>query len=413
MEKPDERSGSRVVEQLLLPSIMFRKVSGFALSEQLKSNGKFQQRSFRELSKLNGTICSSKELEPHHENPFKADFFLQSYLKRILPSEVLNSITKDLERFGERCITDILKLSQECEANPPYLERTNAWGRKVDNLVTCQAWKTQKEIVATEGLVAIPYEQVDGEYSRIYQMSKLMLYNPVSGLFWCPLAMTDAAAYTIKTKNMDLQNAFSRLTTRNPTKFWTSGQWMTEKNGGSDVRGGTETVAYHQKDDQYKLYGYKWFSSACDSDMTMALGRIGSSSVEDTMRSSTVSMFYIETRRPNGNLNNVEITKLKNKLGTRQLPTAELVLDGTDARLISSVGQGVSSISSMLTISRLHNIAASVGYMRKITTLARDFATRRKAFGKLISEHPLHIQTLAKMEVCLCDISTLPSKRNY
>ena len=34
---------------------------------------------------------------------------------------------------------------------------------------------------------------------------------------------------------LHLQRAFIRLTSRNPTEFWTSGQWMTERKGGSDV----------------------------------------------------------------------------------------------------------------------------------------------------------------------------------
>ena len=55
---------------------------------------------------------------------------------------------------------------------------------------------------------------------------------------------------------------------------------------------------------------------------------------------SGVSMFYLETRGSDGHrLNNIEITKLKNKMGTRQLPTAELLLDGTDAILVSEPGK--------------------------------------------------------------------------
>jgi len=38
--------------------------------------------------------------------------------------------------------------------------------------------------------------------------------------------------------------------------------------------GGTETVAVKQSDGSYKLYGYKWFSSATDSDMSLTLARI-------------------------------------------------------------------------------------------------------------------------------------------
>ena len=101
-------------------------------------------------------------------------------------------------------------------------------------------------------------------------------------------------------------------------------------------------------------------------------------------------MFYLKTRKSDGSLNNIEVVKMKNKLGTRQLPTAELLLDGVDAELISHPGRGISSISSMLTISRLHITNSSVGLMRKITSFARDYATRRTAFGE---------KTLSRMDV--------------
>lgn len=38
--------------------------------------------------------------------------------------------------------------------------------------------------------------------------------------------------------------------------------------------GGTETLAVPQADGSYRLYGYKWFTSATDSDITMTLARI-------------------------------------------------------------------------------------------------------------------------------------------
>ena len=31
--------------------------------------------------------------------------------------------------------------------------------------------------------------------------------------------------------------------------------------------------------------------------------------------------------------------------------------------------------------------------------MARDYSTRRKAFGKILENYPLHVQTLARMEV--------------
>lgn len=76
-------------------------------------------------------------------------------------------------------------------------------------------------------------------------------------------------------------------------------------------------------------------------------------------------MFLLKTRNAEGTLNNIQVMKLKEKLGTRSLPTGELLLDGTDAELVSEPGRGVSNISNMLTMTRLHNITGVVAAMRR------------------------------------------------
>jgi acyl-CoA dehydrogenase len=48
-------------------------------------------------------------------------------------------------------------------------------------------------------------------------------------------------------------------------------------------------------------------------------------------------MFYLEVRDANGDLNNIEVQRLKDKLGTRSMPTAELLLDGTKAYMVGGL----------------------------------------------------------------------------
>ena len=73
---------------------------------------------------------------------------------------------------------------------------------------------------------------------------------------------------------------------------------------------------------------------------------------------------------------------------------------------VGEEGRGVAGISPMLTITRLHNSISATSLMRRIMQLSRDYSTKRVAFGKYLADHPLHMQTLARMEVytctCLC-----------
>lgn len=49
-----------------------------------------------------------------------------------------------------------------------------------------------------------------------------------------------------------------------------------------------------------------------------------------------LSLFYAEVSRDeDGLLKGIEVQRLKDKLGTRQMPTAELLLDGLQAHRVS------------------------------------------------------------------------------
>lgn len=78
--------------------------------------------------------------------------------------QVLSEINPDLQQFGKRVATDIWQLHLECDKNLPKLEHYNAWGKRVDNIVTCSAWKKMKEISAEEGLIAIGYQRKFAEW---------------------------------------------------------------------------------------------------------------------------------------------------------------------------------------------------------------------------------------------------------
>src|SRR3954464_11556479 len=333
--------------------------------------------------------------QPRLGNQYDDDALLRSYLRWRLPSKMLSEVEPDLRRLGERVATDILALGEAAEASPPGHVPYDAWGRRVDRIETSDAWGELDRISAMEGIVATAYERKHGAHSRVDQFARLYLFAPSSALYSCPLAMTDGAARFLEVHGGEAtRSVFAHLTSRDPRQFWTSGQWMTERTGGSDV-GSTSTLAQCESGDEYRLYGLKWFTSATTSQLAMTLARIDGAPGGGT----GLSVFLIELRDRNGLLRNIRVDRLKDKLGTRALPTAELTLEGTPARLVGGAGDGIRKISTLFNVTRVYNAVAAVAGMRRCIALATDYSRRRIAFGKPLIEHPLHVETLAEMQL--------------
>ena len=328
---------------------------------------------------------------PYLQNQFTSDPWLQQLLRWRLPHGLWPSVAQDLERFGKRVSGEMLDWAWQAEQEKPELIKYDAWGKRVDEIKLSAAWGRMAQVAAEEGIVAIGYERAQDEYSRLFQLSKLYLYHPSSAVFSCPLAMTDGAARIIEVLGSPAlkDRAFKSLISRDPKQFWTSGQWMTERSGGSDVSE-TSTVA-KVSGNHFQLYGTKWFTSAITSEMALALARIeGAGS-----GSRGLSLFYTELRKSDGSLNNIEVLRLKDKLGTRALPTAELELHGSQAVLLGEPGHGVRNIATMLNVTRLYNAVCSVAQMRRGLALWQDYAAKRVVFGQRLNQQPLFLETFA------------------
>ncbi|MGH8702712.1 MAG: hypothetical protein ACREVR_16290, partial [Burkholderiales bacterium] len=199
---------------------------------------------------------------PELGNQYTADRALRSYLARVLHADMLAEIEPGLVAMGELSGGELYRFQLADRKNEPVLTQWDAWGNRVDRIELSPLWREAERIAAEQGLVATAYERQHGLHSRVHQFALAYLFTPSTDLYSCPLAMTDGAARAlIAAGNQALiERAVPHLTSRDPREFWTSGQWMTEATGGSDV-GLTETVA-RQENGRWRLHGRKWFTSA-------------------------------------------------------------------------------------------------------------------------------------------------------
>ncbi|MGH8751267.1 MAG: acyl-CoA dehydrogenase family protein [Burkholderiales bacterium] len=332
---------------------------------------------------------------PELGNQYGDDRVLRSYLARNLPAGMLRDIETGLLEMGALAGGAFYRLQLADRLNEPRLTQWDAWGNRVDEIEVTPLWREAERLAATRGLVAIAYEQRHKEYSRLHQFALVYLFTPSTDIYNCPLAMTDGAARVLQESGNKvlMDRALRRLTSRDPGTFWTSGQWMTESTGGSDV-GLSATLARCDDQGQWRLYGRKWFTSAITAQMALTLARPEG----NPPGGRGLALFYVETRDARGNPNGILVNRLKDKLGTRKVPTAELTLDGTPAQLVMDTANGIRNIAPLLNVTRTWNAVSAAALMRRGLALARDYAQQREAFGAKLAQKPLHADTLAGLQ---------------
>lgn len=363
---------------------------------------------------------------PQILNPLKDDLALQSALSLYVPRPFYAQVLPSLQAFGDKVISKpILDLIADAEHNTPYLKTWSAWGRRKDELITSTGWRQLSAIGQAEGMVSLGYENQYGPISRPYMFIKYLMWAGSAAWTTCPNLMTDGVAALMRKHLSDiniqgeqrkvLQSAFDRLTSSDPDYAWTTGQWMTERQGGSDVSM-TETLAEYAPNlvegeasmlgtdgmplGPWLINGFKWFSSATDSQMMVFLARTpnGLSTFMAPMRRKHSDNHVFENGETT-ELNGIQIQRLKNKLGTRAMPTAELVLKNVRAHLVGEEGKGVKEIATVLNIARVHNAMTAIGLWGRGLSIVRAFTRVRKVGLKPLWTKSAYMRMLAKMHV--------------
>ncbi|RMD41632.1 hypothetical protein DV735_g3490, partial [Chaetothyriales sp. CBS 134920] len=372
-------------------------------------------------------------------NPsFNADDPVVSRLIALyLPSPAPAHVVSHIHDFSHRVLDhDVLQHTVNADTQPPTLHPLRTFGQANTStaLRTSPGWRALKIIQTENGVIGHGYPQppqgsltattTASHNLRIHQFLTLYIWAGASAVTTCPMAMTDGAAVLLRhqlTSNRNLSDdarsvftfAYERLVSNDPAQAWSSGQWMTERSGGSSVVG-TETVARLLSDTEiaadaangrahdahgnalgpWAISGFKWFSSATDSDCAVLLART----------EKGIGAFFAPMRRAAGNssapnasvMNGVQISRLKEKLGTKAVPTAELVLSDMRGWLVGEEGQGVKMITAILNITRLHTACGSVGDWRAGLAVSRAFTRVRSVQGnKPLSKNVQHIKWLA------------------
>jgi len=233
------------------------------------------------------------------------------------------------------------------------------------------------------------------------QMALAYLFNQTEGGVACPMAMTYAVYPALKAQNSvrePLENLLlsdqydpRSIPVREKTGM-TMGMFMTEKQGGSDIRANSTKARPLGTDSgpgaEYLLDGHKWFCSAPMSDAFLTVAQT----------EKGLSCFYLPRWKPDGSRNNLFIQRLKDKVGNRSNASSEMEFIDTYAVMVGAEGRGIPTIIEMVQHTRLFCIMGSAAIMRAGLTHALYHVSHRRAFQRRLIDQPL-------MRVLLADLA--------
>ena len=265
---------------------------------------------------------------------------------------------------------------------PPLLEPYDRDGVLVNRIrLNPLAERTYREVYAL-GAVGLNYTPEPAPFLLTFAMGYLLSQSNLS--LHCPVTMTGAVAYVLdRFGPAPLRARYLDSLTRMDGQALSGGTWATERQGGSDV-GATATRAVADGTD-VRLYGLKWFASNCAGGLSLATARPEGAEPG----TAGLGLYLVPFMHPDGGPNAIRIRRLKDKLGTRGVPTGELDLDGALAHPFAEPPRGFKLMMEALTFSRIHNALSAVAVMRRALLEAVGYALRRDAFGQAIFRYPM------------------------
>ena len=323
-------------------------------------------------------------------NLFDADPSFRGLLELHLDPKLCAHVLPHFTQLGAMAGGDLDELALEADRNPPVLK-----DQRIEN---SQAYRKLEEVAfAKYGLAAMSHRGgVLGWPAPLPPAVKYALsYLYVQAEFGvcCPLSMTDSLTRTIR-KYADpalVARYLPGLTSQDLDALTQGAMFITEQQAGSDV--GSVTTLATREADHWLLSGDKWFCSNADAGLALVLARPAGAPAG----TAGLSLFLLPRTLPDGSPNRYRIVRLKEKLGTRDMPSGEIKLEGALAWLVGDPRQGFRQMTDMINMSRLSNGMRAAGMMRRALTEALFVARRRTAFGKPLIELPLMRRQLLKL----------------
>jgi alkylation response protein AidB-like acyl-CoA dehydrogenase len=309
-------------------------------------------------------------------------------LDRLLGAFAPDSDRAALTRWGVAVAGPLRRLAEDSARpeNAPRLRAHDAFDRRVDDIVLPAATLEALALVAGEAVLG----DVRGDPFVHYAMVYLLAQNGEAGVA-CSVACTDGLVRALEALgDLDVhREALRQVRESSPQAFAHAAQFVTEIQGGSDVP--ANRLRAVADGDSFRLHGQKWFCSNINADWFLMTARPETA----TGPGPDVGLFLVPAHAESGRRNGYTVDRLKDKLGTRELATAEVTFHGARAWPVGPLDRGIPNLLRyVLTPSRFACVIFAAGALRQAERIAAAYGGFRRAFGHCIADYPLVARTL-------------------
>jgi alkylation response protein AidB-like acyl-CoA dehydrogenase len=344
-------------------------------------------------------------------NWYTCDPTLQLLMRRYLGVEGLAWATPHLERLGALMGGPIASRAEETDRNPPRLERYDRWGRDVSEVVMPPTFEASRRDLAAHSVTSPAFRaearRAGVDPAPLAAAWSYLLDQAEIGMACALGTGGDMVVRLSEEFAPDDVKARVREIFAEGEMAGEAVQMLTERTGGSDLAA-LETTATADGD-AWRVNGLKWFASNANGSAFVVLAK--PEGADDGIRG--IAPFLVLRQRRDGTGNGVRIRRLKDKLGTKAVASAEVELVDAEAFLLApsgrsgpsgaatdvAAGRGLARMMELTNGARLGIAMMGLGCARRALVESLCYAAAREAFGTELARHPLMQRKLAELVV--------------
>ncbi|MBF0224931.1 MAG: acyl-CoA dehydrogenase family protein [Desulfobacterales bacterium] len=342
---------------------------------------------------------------PNRNNPYNFDEFLEwrkkvnyydddLFLKKVIKHFVKNEwegLDKELKDFSHkvsyrwRDLSDSISMLEK----KPYLVNYDAHHHRIDKLVR----PIETEILEKEVFSEKIFSDKTSKWTKLCKM--YLIYQNGEACVACPLTCTEGLVAILEqcSDSDETKEILTHCKEGIDGNFGIGSQYLSEIHGGSDVA--ANLLEAVKEGNNWKLYGSKFFCSAAHADYAVVTAK--------PKDSEKVGLFivpaWLKDNKEKGIRNGYTIDRIKWKMGTSELPTAEITFNGSLGYQIGSLEKGLANVVGIvLTYSRLTVGLSSASSMKRVVREAKKYSELRSAFGLQIGQFPMLAGQLKEFE---------------